>query len=859
VKSQSSNASLRPSIVVLEGHGEDRSRIFQQASGTQFSADNIYFESRDAAPLPLPVDIDLWPRVSELDALEMGVHRSIVERGTAVPTYIQRDFDEHLSTVIAEARRVGGGFVLLLGDSTSGKSRSAYEALHSGVPDCRLANPNDEDGLLDVLRAIGASDEMLVVWLDDFNRHLIQGEAAVYQLIKLALNKRSLVVATMRADIFSKLITISAEGEEGRTHSTLDHILDRIEPIIVPRMWTPGELNRASDVNDARIDDAVAHAAQYGVSEYLAAGPKLLQELEVARSVGSHPRGAALVAAGVDLARAGFDQPIPLDLLSLVHTQYLTRAGGALLRPESLPDALAWAIRRRYGVTSLLLPTDTQDAYRAFDYLIDSTSRSASAPPVPDFVWDALASTDLDAATAARVAQLAAGAGRDEIAHSILTSRVESGDARAARDLAALLRKHGEEAQAESLLRSAADKDPESAVILGVILERRGDSKDAENLYRSVADNYSHGAFHLAKLLEKAGRVEEAEKWYSKAADDSDASAVSEFAQLLMGQERMEEAEAWLRERAETSASAANSLAILLVRTGRPEEGVPFWIQSAKEGPGPAAANLARWYMNNGDLVAAEPWARMAAESGLAPFMTQWARWNWLAGDRTEGEASLRRLSDAGDHDASVLLGEFLHRERRDRESVEFLKKAMGQVGVRTGYVAHLIGMFQYDEGDHDEAKEYLRIALDAGEFEASTLLADIAAEEGDELERIRVLRIGAEGGSKYAACWLGRALSEENPEEAEKFFSQSLDADHAHAGCNLGKLLWSRGAIAEAEVAFKKSIRGGHSHAAGRLSELMAAEHRGAEAAHWLRVYNGQIDPSRSRPNGAKKRRKRR
>ena len=58
------------------------------------------------------------------------------------------------------------------------------------------------------------------------------------------------------------------------------------------------------------------------------------------RSAGG-PRGAALVAAAVDLRRAGYHRPVPLDLLRELHADQLSGRGGAALRPESWEEGSA--------------------------------------------------------------------------------------------------------------------------------------------------------------------------------------------------------------------------------------------------------------------------------------------------------------------------------------------------------------------------------------------------------------------------------------------------------------------------------------------------------------------------------------
>jgi hypothetical protein len=131
----------------------------------------------------------------------------------------------------------------------------------------------------------------------------------------------------------------------------------------------------------------LAHAGEYGIAEYLAAGPELLRDLDNAWEAGANPRGAALVAAAIDCRRAGYLSALPRELLVQVHEVYLEQRGGQRLRPESLGQAWVWATRARRGTTALLQPVSDTDNVQVFDYLVDQTQRRADrGERVPDEV-----------------------------------------------------------------------------------------------------------------------------------------------------------------------------------------------------------------------------------------------------------------------------------------------------------------------------------------------------------------------------------------------------------------------------------------------------------------------------------------
>jgi hypothetical protein len=83
-----------------------------------------------------------------------------------VPVYVPRDKDTELDTKLAR-----GGLVLVVGDSTAGKSRAAYEAIHRLFGQRFLLVPNARASLQALLDGdIELRDT--VVWLNDLERWL---------------------------------------------------------------------------------------------------------------------------------------------------------------------------------------------------------------------------------------------------------------------------------------------------------------------------------------------------------------------------------------------------------------------------------------------------------------------------------------------------------------------------------------------------------------------------------------------------------------------------------------------------------------------------------------------------------------
>ncbi|UUV32216.1 tetratricopeptide repeat protein [Amycolatopsis roodepoortensis] len=296
-----------------------------------------------------------------------------------IPPYVLRDFQPRLLTALA-----GGGFVLLVGDSTAGKTRAAYEAMREVLPDHVLVAPSTRASL-DTVLPTALGQRRCVVWLDDLERFLGAGGLTATMTARMLGDgdRDVLILATMRTAEHDRYSVRQQDTVDGRQEAWRAgrEVLELAQVIDVRREWSDAELRRAADyIDDPRIRTALRHCPQFGLAEALAAGPELAQDWRNAWRAGAHPRGAALVAAAVGCRRAGLHEPVPVSLLAELAEDHLARRQGPLLRPEPLDDALAWATTVSHGTSSLLLPTRQPGYYLAFDYLVDLTGHAAISP-----------------------------------------------------------------------------------------------------------------------------------------------------------------------------------------------------------------------------------------------------------------------------------------------------------------------------------------------------------------------------------------------------------------------------------------------------------------------------------------------
>jgi tetratricopeptide (TPR) repeat protein len=325
------------------------------------------------------------------DPVILGVHQATAPADVgpsgrtatpSTPTYVPRDVDDKLRELLA-----AGGFVLLVGDSTAGKSRAAFEAVSGTLTSHVLICPSNRDAIAVVVER-AAQERRCVLWLDDLERYLGAGGLTAAQVGRLVSGQghHRVIVATIRAAEQVRLIADAPRDDVGRQAShDIRRVLDQAHSIRVARMFTDDELGRARVRDwDPRIAEAIDHADSYGIAEYLAAGPELLRDWQNARasSEGLNARGAALVAAAIDIRRAGYTSAIPRALLDQVHEHFLDDPEHAHIPFEPVADAWEWATRQRQATTALLRPVKP-DLVEVFDYLVDTVQRHGSLGQVP--------------------------------------------------------------------------------------------------------------------------------------------------------------------------------------------------------------------------------------------------------------------------------------------------------------------------------------------------------------------------------------------------------------------------------------------------------------------------------------------
>lgn len=810
-------------------------------------------------------EASLWPLVRECDPIELGVHRAALAQGNAVPLYVARDIDESLMGRVS-ALSSHGGMVLITGDSTAGKTRTAYEAVCAVAPDKHLFAPSDGIELRSSLPSIVSAGNRCVVWLDDLERY-IGPDGLTLTVLSQLRRSRVPIIATMRAEIFRRLTSTSSSAagidvELRNEMSQASRLLNQIETVHLHRRWTNPEIERAKEQRDVRLTDALAHRETYGVAEYLAAGPRLFAEWEMSWAVGANPRGAAVVAAAIDCTRAGLAESLTLDMLEVTHHIYLERAGGILLGPESFRSALTWAMQRRYGIASLLLPSKKQNNYRVFDYVYDVALNSPNLQPVPDEVWEAVINHAAnDSSQLHRIAQAALIEHRPDLAKKIWQQLGEGGDARSADSLAHLLWHAGDVDSAMPWFRQAAEAgNDKSAANLAFILEGQYKLGEARRWYEVAAKAGNVKAMvSLSSLLRGMDRTTEAEEWLTKATERRTEVEIISFGDTLRLAGKLDEAkEALGAAAAEGNTDAMAALGVVMAQLGNHAEAETLLRNAAEQGSALAMTNLGIMFGNRNQGDKATECYRRAIDMGYDTALYNLSRQLGKDGQLDTVRELLTERALTGDDYAAYCLGSTLSLAGLHEESEPWLRRAAdGGNHLAVGRLAFCLEKM----GRADEAGPYWIKASEDGDRGAYYHLGVWYEDRGENDRAEEAYLAAASDGDVLAACHLGHLISGRDRVQAETWLQAAIDGGHGHAACTLGLWRMADGNLREAEALWRTAYASGHAekHVAERLHGLLARQNRGLEAAQWLRIAKGEKVNRRVPKQRSRKRKKHR
>ena len=450
-------------------------------------------------------------RVSEADPRRLGVHAAISVPGApdeVLPEYVPRDADAAESGIRAKVAAAAerGGFVLLVGGSSVGKTRCAVEAVRALLPDWWLVHPA---GPADVAALAAAPASRTVVWLDELQRYLDGGHGLTGAVVRTLLNAPhpAVIIGTLWPDRYAAYTTVPAP-DDADPHAREREVLDLADVVRIAPEFSEAEQDRgrAAAARDLRLRVAL-ESAEYGLTQTLAAAPQLVARWEDARTAA--PYAWAVLTAALDAARLGVRAPLSTGMLRAAAPGYLTSQQQAEAPGNWFKKARAYATSKLRGAAGALSPAGAGmgqiAGYTVADYLIQHASRERCYTRVPASTLEAILSHIRDPADTARLADSAMNRRLYRYAMPLYRHAADAGDGEAARVLAGLLARRAD--LHELRARARADAGDESAAErLAGLLHERGDLEELRA--RADAGDWD-AAWRLAWLLAGRGDLEE--------------------------------------------------------------------------------------------------------------------------------------------------------------------------------------------------------------------------------------------------------------------------------------------------------------------------------------------------------------
>ncbi|WP_327580661.1 hypothetical protein OHA25_31985 [Nonomuraea sp. NBC_00507] len=719
-----------------------------------------------------------------------------------------------------------GGLVLLVGDSSVGKTRCAYEAVRAVVPQWWLLQPADVE---QVDRAAAAVPARLVVWLDELHRYLGGPAGLRAGTVRTLLDAGAVLVATLWPDRYIAYTTQPIPGRDD-PYAVEREVLGLASVVGLASSFSDAEYERAraaAQCGDRRIALAL-ESTDYGLTQVIAAAPQLIERWHSA-----DPYALAVLNAAIDITRLGVRSPLGADLLRDAAPGYCNPRQRADAPPNWFEAALAYSSQRLRGAAAALAPIGTSNTmgqisgYLVADYLQQYAEGQRRATKVPASTWQSLCEHLTDPGDQVRAAMAARNRLLYRYAEPLLQNAADGGNKHAALLLADLLLRQGRTEEGLTLLRAQVDAGDLYAQIRLVdwLVEQSG----VEELRARADAGDEYAVDRLVDLLVEQGREEELRAW----ANAGERHVLRRLVDLLVEQGREEELRAWanagehyahrrlvdlLKEQgreedlhARANAGdwyAAERLAELLVEQGRVEE----LHARANAGDVVAVLRLLSPLVEHGG--AAELHTGTAADEVLASIRLV----NLLAEQGRDEELHAR--ANAGDVVAAVRLHMLLvEQERRAQMRLRVTnEKILAQVRllnllVEQGPEARLrvrpdladladlanltgerlVGL----EGKQDQEDELraafnadlertahllveqgrveeLRARADVGDWHAADRLAELLVEQG----RVEELRARVDAGDWHAAEQLVGFLMEQGQEAGEQLRRYGLSAE---------------------------------------------------------------------------------
>lgn len=773
-----------------------------------------------------PHSLEVHPAGSTTNGQEAGALEDRV-----LPAYVHREHDRVLAATVQEALEGLSRMTVLVGSSSTGKTRACWEAIQP-LRDTgwRLWHPFDPTRAEAALEALDRVQPRTVVWLNEAQHYLDSqhaGEriaAALHHLLTDPARRPVLILGTLWPEYSQQYTALPTFGTSD-SHSRVRELLAG-RTLSVPDAFDAAALDRAAALaadGDRLLADALTRARAHGrVTQDLAGAPQLLLRYEHGTAA-----ARALLEAAMDARRLGIGLHLSQPFLTDAAADYLTDVDYDQLTDDWAEAAYAELARLVHGKQAPLRRVSprpgrrrpqaqpapslsaTVPVFRLADYLEQHgrSIRRRLCPPASFWHAGHAHLTRIDDLKA--LATAAQRRHRLQWAHHLTSRAADAGDADSLVYLSRFQERSGQLAAAEALaIRAAKAGDTRALAQLAQAREKAGSTERAEALaLQGAGAGDGRALLRLAQVRKRRGNHEGAERLYQKAAA---AGSTDAMIQLMR-----------IRQEAGHTQAAEEA--------GR---------QAVRAGSEQALVELVRIWQEGGRENEAEALARRAAAVGKLRALTDLALIREKAGDRHGGEALARHALDLGSPAALAELVKVRQAAGEHAAAERFARQA-----AAAGHPQALVSLVlkREETGDTGGAEDLARHALDLSDRRSSSD-APVRNAGTAYPESVATAQWRSPASHKtYALLALARQREQAgNDLSAEGLFQQAADAGDVAAHVSLARLRDRAGEHATAEALARQAAAAGDTRA---LLHLARKRERDADLATATALFQQAVD----------------
>lgn len=795
-----------------------------------------------------------------------------------LPGYVYREHDKILAGVVDRASKGHSSLLMLVGTSSTGKTRSCWEAIQPlAESDWTLWHPFDPTRADAALNDLQRVRRRTVLWLNEVQHyfgHPAHGEkiaATVHRLLIDTARAPILVLGTLWPEYADQYLRLPVDAGEDPHSRVRELLAGRI--VAVPNHFDEAALKTAGHLaskGDRLLGEALDHSRKTGkVTQELAGAPELLR-----RYMHGTPATRALLHAAMDARRLGVGLHLPKAFLTDAALDYLGDedydaldddwegiAFDAMAQPvHGKRSPLRSTIGRRQrheshpATPSLRTTASERTLFLLADYLEQwgRTHRQSICPP--NSFWAAAHAHLSDADDLYRLASAALSRHRTYWAYHLRVRAAGFGNSDAQADLSEQLETEGLYTEAESWAHKAAAlgrtrglstlchmrearKDHASADELALEAAQAGDISAALNLVRSREHDESPvDAEAMAMRLAEAGHVRvlstlaESRSWAGDrksaakltlaAARAGDPHSLIRLGHAHKARKRLKEAETFYRKAAAAGDDHALVSLLIMAKQEDDTEKVAAILQevsSTKEAS--TLVSLIQWHEAEGNKQDAEECARRAAKLGHHRLLADVGRTREADGDFETAEALYREAFASGDPEGLADVVK-LRVAREDFTGAEEIAMQCAEHGNREP-LCRLVS-FWCHVGDRDRANKIAYRAASSGFYDAYVELAWQQQQAGTMESARELYEKAAEVGHADALAELA-AIHEKagNTQQAESLAVQAAGAGRGDIISHLVVAREDSGNCGKATELARQAAASGHPEVLLDLADL--------------------------------------